>query len=183
MDKRIIKSREAIYRGFRESLEDVPYERMAIEDILGRSGVSRSTFYKHFRSKDEVLSSISENIFDHVFSHSLSEESTHDFSKTDIFDYAHLMTHILYHLHDEKELITCIIESQCKDKFLNDLRKHLSPISEKVIRSGLVEESHLPFELQRDRLTESFIVTVDYWFRNGCKETPEKLTGYIFETR
>ncbi len=96
MDKRIIKTRQAIYDGFAKALNNVSYDEMKIEDILKASNISRSTFYAHFKSKEEVLSSINENIFDHVFSHSLKEEATHDFSKSSIFDYNHLLTHILY---------------------------------------------------------------------------------------
>ena len=180
MDKRILKTRQAIYDGFAKALDNVSYSKMTIEDILKASHVSRSTFYSHFSSKEEVLSSISNNIFEHVFSHSLKEEETHDFSKTDIFDYTHLVTHILYHLHDEKDLIIKIITSECRDTFLSDLRKQIKPIAEKIIQSGLVEKSEIPMELQINKITENLILTIEYWFKNGCQETPEKLTTYIF---
>ncbi len=180
MDKRIIKTRQAIYDGFAKALEEVSYDEMKIEDILKASFVSRSTFYAHFKSKEEVLSSINANIFDHVFSHSLKEEATHDFSKSSIFDYNHLLTHILYHLHDEKALITKIINSGCKDIFLNDLRERFDPISERIVKESLLNIKEMPFELKTRKVTEDFIVTIEYWFKNGCQETPEKVSSYLF---
>lgn len=180
MDKRILKTRQAVYSGFAKALGSVTFTDMTIEDILKASWVSRSTFYAHFKSKEEVLSSISSHIFEHVFSHSLQEEETHDFSKTDIFDYSHLITHILYHLHDEKDLITTIISCECKHQFYQDLRDHIRPISERIVKSGMITWNGVPEALQITRLTESLILTVDYWFSNGCKETPEKITSFIY---
>lgn len=36
-------------------LREKPYERVTVNDILGRANVGRSTFYTHFRDKDALL--------------------------------------------------------------------------------------------------------------------------------
>ena len=180
MDKRVTKTRHLIYSAFAVVLKQKGYAKMTVEDILKESGVSRSTFYTHFRTKEDVLSSISQGIFEHVFSHSLTVEETHDFSKSSIFEYSHLLTHIFYHLHDEKDLITAILASNSKDAFLHDMRSHVIPIVERLIADKMIRPIGVPEALLRQKVCEDFILTVVYWFENDCVESPEKIKDYFF---
>ena len=180
MDKRIEKTNHLLYSALATLLNEKPYSKITIEDLLQESKVSRSTFYAHFKTKEEVLVSITSMIFTHVFSHSLKEEATHDFSKASIFDYNHLITHTLYHLHDEKKLIEAILSSESKDIFLRDLRNEISPIAERSLDLGVLRSKDIPRQLRVAEIVESFLVTIIYWFNNGCKETPETLTNYFF---
>ena len=179
MDKRILKTEKAVYEAFGNVLTRKSYYDITIEDILKESNVSRSTFYAHYKTKDELLHSITDHIFEHVFSHSLSEEATHDFSKSDIFDYSHLITHTLYHLLEEKELVKAILSNETKDIFLNAMRQKVNNISKLVVRDN--GEKDIPTELRVMKVTETFILCVNYWFKNNCEETPEKITQYFFK--
>ena len=180
MDKRIEKTNHQLYKALATLLNKKPYGKITIEDLLQESKISRSTFYAHFKTKDEVLVSITRMIFHHVFSHSLKEESTHDFSKASLFDYTHLITHTLYHLHDEKNLIEAILSSESKDIFLRDLRNEITPIAERSLDLGILRSKDVPKELRVAEIVENFVITIIYWFNNGCNETPETLTTYFF---
>ena len=180
MDKRIKRTHDAIYKAFAAVLKEKSYNKMTIEDILKESGVSRSTFYTHFKTKEDLLDSISKNIFDHVFSHSLTVEETHDFSKSSIFEYSHLLTHILYHLHDEKELITAILSSEGRDSFLYNMKENVMPIIERLINDELIKNDNIPTELLKNKVCEDFILCVVYWFSKNCKESPERIKDYFF---
>ena len=180
MDKRIEKTNHQLYEALATLLNLKPYGKITVEDLLQESSISRSTFYAHFKTKDEVLVSITKMILHHVFSHSLKEETTHDFSKASIFDYSHLITHTLYHLHDEKNLIAAILSSESKDIFLRDLRNEITHIAEKALDLGILRLKELPKELRISEIVETFIVTILYWFNTDCKETPETLTTYFF---
>ena len=180
MDKRIKKTNHSLYEALGRLLSKKSYNKITIEDLLQESGISRSTFYAHFKTKDEVLVSITTMIFSHVFSHSLKEETTHDFSKASLFDYSHLITHTLYHLHDEKALINAILSSESKDIFLRDLRKEITPIAQRSLELKILQYRDIPEELRISEITESFVLLIEYWFNNDCKETPETLTTYFF---
>jgi AcrR family transcriptional regulator len=54
-DRRIQKT-EALLRGaLAELIRERPYEDIVVKEILGRANVGRSTFYTHFRDKDDLL--------------------------------------------------------------------------------------------------------------------------------
>ena len=180
MDKRIVKTNHQLYEALTRLLKQKPYGKITIEDLLQESKISRSTFYAHFKTKDEVLISITKMIFSHVFSHSLKEEATHDFSKASLFDYSHLITHVLYHLHDEKNLVDAILSSESKEIFLRDLRNEISPIATRALELNILRTRDIPNELRAAEITESFVLLMLYWFKNDCKETPEVLTTFFF---
>jgi AcrR family transcriptional regulator len=55
-DRRIERTRDALEGAFiRLILEGRRYDRITIADLIARAGVGRSTFYEHYRNKDELL--------------------------------------------------------------------------------------------------------------------------------
>ena len=48
-------------------LGEQPYHKISVTDLSERSGLTRSTFYAHFQTKDELLESILEEILDQFF--------------------------------------------------------------------------------------------------------------------
>ena len=181
MDKRQKKTRLALYKAFQDCLEEKDYAEVAVEDVLDKSGVSRSTFYAHFKSKDDLRDSIIRNIFSHVFSHSLEGESSHDFSKSSVLDYEHLFTHILYHLRDDKSLIRVLLASSCRQAIMEEMRVGVEPLIKRCIKDRTLVKRGVPDDLALLMLREDFVVSVSYWFDRGCLESPEIMTHYIFE--
>jgi AcrR family transcriptional regulator len=53
-DARVARTRDAIIDSL-NGLRSHPYDAIRVADIIGRAGIGRSTFYEHFRGKDEVL--------------------------------------------------------------------------------------------------------------------------------
>jgi AcrR family transcriptional regulator len=55
-DRRIERTREAVAGAFNALiLEGRRYDRIRVADLIARAGIGRSTFYEHYRNKDEVL--------------------------------------------------------------------------------------------------------------------------------
>lgn len=180
MDRRVLKTRMAVYNGLAKALDSVSYTDMTIEDILKASNISRSTFYAHFQSKEDVLKMMSKSIFEHVLSHELDGEKDHDFSKADIFEYTHMITHCLYHLREDRDFIKRIICSECRDQFLSGLREQILPVNLRAVKLNFVHKLDIPEELQAAQLTENALITIEYWVKNDFKEEPETITNYIF---
>lgn len=179
MHKKINATTEKIYNAFAEVLLEKAYADVRIQDVLDKSGVARSTFYAHYKTKEELLKSICSTIFGHVFSHSLAEEKSHDFSKSSIFDYKHFITHIFYHLHDEKTLVHAILLSQSKDIFLNFLRGELREFATACVENNFVTGKNLPKSLKVNSIIENFVLLVEYWDETSFADTPERLTEYF----
>lgn len=54
-DRRTQKTLAALHAAFLELLLDREYETLRVEDIVDRANVARSTFYQHFKTKNDLL--------------------------------------------------------------------------------------------------------------------------------
>jgi AcrR family transcriptional regulator len=54
-DRRIQKTRALLHEALGALVREKPYDSIAVKEILDRANVGRSTFYMHFRDKDELL--------------------------------------------------------------------------------------------------------------------------------
>lgn len=63
IDPRRKRTRDGLLAAFFKLVLSRRYHEIRIADILSESGVSRSTFYEHFASKDELLSASIEGPF------------------------------------------------------------------------------------------------------------------------
>ncbi len=55
VDRRVARSRRLLRSALMELVQEKEYARITVQDILDRADVGRSTFYAHFRDKDDLL--------------------------------------------------------------------------------------------------------------------------------
>ena len=73
-DRRALRTRRALLAAFIELVLERGYAAIAITDIVERADIGRSTFYAHFRSKDELLIASMQWMFD-ILANSLSPDA------------------------------------------------------------------------------------------------------------
>jgi AcrR family transcriptional regulator len=54
-DRRIQKTKNLLHDALGSLIREKPYDAIVVQEILDRANVGRSTFYMHFRDKDELL--------------------------------------------------------------------------------------------------------------------------------
>jgi AcrR family transcriptional regulator len=57
VDRRVRRTRELLRGALVALMQEKPYDRITVQDILERADVGRSTFYAHFRDKDDLVRS------------------------------------------------------------------------------------------------------------------------------
>lgn len=176
MDRRQQKTRAAIFAAFNELLTEKSYHQITVQDIIDRANVGRTTFYDHFETKDELLKEMCSELFKHVFSDVLSAENTHDFSLSG-GDSGAVITHMLYHLRDNKRNIRGILSCESGEMFLQFFRQYLN----QLFSSYLSPEKNpaVPDDFLLNHISGSFVNMIQWWIRSGTKETPEELAAYF----
>ena len=66
MDRRQQKTRNAIFEAFTRLISKKQYNKITIQEIIDEANVGRSTFYAHFETKEELLQTFCQELFDHV---------------------------------------------------------------------------------------------------------------------
>ena len=177
MDRRQQKTRQAIFGAYSRLLERKSFGGITVQEIIDEANVGRSTFYAHFETKDELLKAMCADIFEHVFSDDLKQESSHDFSHAD-YDFEKEVTHILYHLQDNKKNLKGLFLCESGEIFMKYLKSYLQEMF-----TGYFEKMnyHAPLESVLNMAVSSFTETVRWWIVEDKAYTPEEITAYFME--
>src|SRR5438270_1716054 len=63
-DQRVRRTRDRLGDALMELLVKKPFDDITVQNVLDRAGVSRSTFYTHYRDKNDLFLSDSEEFFE-----------------------------------------------------------------------------------------------------------------------
>ena len=174
MDRRIQKTRQAIFRAFDTLIVKYDYARISVQNIIDEANIGRSTFYGHFETKDELLRAKCTDLFQHIFVPD-GTEKTHAFSRNSTFE--EKIAHILYHLLDDKQVIKGILLSESGELFLRYFRDYLT----EMVRKVRLNACSIPQDYLYNHIVGSFIETVRWWVDRDFSESPNTLTAYYFE--
>ncbi len=175
MDRRTQKTRRAIFDAFDKLITKKAYSKISIQDVIDQANVGRSTFYEHFETKDYLLMEKCTELFEHIFLPDQFEKC-HGFSKDSNFN--EKITHILYHLLEDKAVVKGILSSESGEIFLSSFRKYLIDI----VKDEQVAVDGIPQDFVQNHVSGSFIETVRWWVERDFAESPETVAKYYLKT-
>lgn len=162
MDRRQQKTRKAVFEAFTALLERKPYSKISVQEIIDGANIGRSTFYAHFETKDELLKELCKEIFDHVFSEHLERETTHDFSAREK-DLEAEVTHVLYHLGDNRIYLRSILSCESGEMFMQYFKAYLVTLFQSQVEQ---QPTDVPKDYLLNRMVCDFAETVRWWMAN-----------------
>lgn len=175
MDRRQKRSREAIFAAFSKLLEKKRYENITVQEIIDLADVGRSTFYAHFETKDQLLSSICADIFQHVFTQTLPQELEYSSGSKNL---ELKLGHILFHLREHKTVLLGILAGDSARVFTEPLRAYLDELFKAYVADF---SSSVPENFLINHLSGSFLETVHWWLKSGEEYSPEQAAGFFME--
>lgn len=179
MDRRQQKTRDAIFEGFGTLLAVKSFSKITVQDIIHEANVGRTTFYAHFGTKDDLLKEMCDDLFAHVFSDTLDTEKTHDFSMEPGNPQA-MITHILYHLLDNKRNIIGILTCESGELFLGFFRQYLNELlAIRMLNEMIAGKDKVPHDFLVNHISSCFVGMVQWWIKNKLQQTPEELSDYF----
>ncbi len=176
MDRRQKKTRNAIFSAFTDLLRTESYSKIIVQQIIDKADIGRTTFYSHFETKDDLLKSLSQEIFDHVFSDDLDKEKTHDFSQN--HGTGDRILHILYHLQEHMDYLSGILSGDGGDIFMGFFKAYLVDLFTPSVRS--VTRS-APEDYILNHMICDFSETVRWWSRNPGY-SPDEICSFFLES-
>ena len=133
------------------------------------SCLRRST--SHFETKDALLKEMCTDIFDHIFSHELHSETSHDFSSSD-HGLREKITHLLYHLKDNKGNVLGVLSGESSELFMRYFKEYLVTMFEQYPDSI---RQDIPKEFALNHLVGSLAEDVRWWIGSKMEMPPEEL--------
>lgn len=176
VDRRVRKSRVAIFKAFEELLAEKSYASITAGDVIERADVGRTTFYAHFPTKDALLDELCRDLFAHVAEP--DTEASHAFAADDGVE--NKVLHIALHLESDaarlRPLLTGPASSLFWDSFAAQLETFfLGQIGRTVCRIRAVDDALYARHLA------ATLVNVFRWQLDGGAIAPEQATSMFFE--
>lgn len=165
-DRRSQRTRQLISDAFVELLLEKGYEAMSIRDVIERANVGRSTFYSHFKDKEELFVSQLDRLLEALSRHLPQEhvEQNPFFPSLGLFQ----------HIQEQQKLFRALSWTSGVDILTKHLQKSMSEkIEEKLKSSGQAYE--IPVPVMANFLAGSFLTLVKWWLDNKMVYSPEEM--------
>jgi len=168
-DQRIRRTCERLGIALLTLIQEMPIDDVTVQEVLDRASVGRSTFYLHFRDKDDLLLSQLEKFLE-IMSTTLSVRKE---KSQRVVPVAEMFAHIGSQNKMYRALADC--------GRLNDFFDLAQGYFARGIERRLVESERLPKLAQRElaarasALAGSLLSLLRWWLDRGAKETPRAM--------
>jgi AcrR family transcriptional regulator len=168
-DARVKRTRDQLGYALIQLIVEKPINDVTVQDVLDRSGVGRSTFYLHFRDKDDLLVSQLE-MFLEMMSTSLSV-------RNDKSNRVAPVAEMFEHIGNQNKLYRVLSDSGHLKDFFDLAEGYFARGIERRLReSGRLEK--LPpreFAARASALSGSLLSLLRWWLDRGEKESPQEM--------
>ena len=172
-DRRIRRTHERLGMALVTLIQEKPIDDVTVQDVLDRAAVGRSTFYLHFRDKDDLLLSQLE-MFLETMSTALSQRN----EKSDrVVPVAEMFAHI----GRQNKLYRALADSGRLNDFFDLAQGYFTRgIARRLKESGrLPKLSKRELEVRSSALAGSLLSLLRWWLDRGEKE-PTKAMDELF---
>ena len=185
-DRRIGKTRKAIFAALNELLVEKKFAKITVQDIIDRADIGRATFYAHFPSKDDVLIGYVESFFE-SFNKQINDHTSHinHINLDDTNDAGMILpvAALFVHVRDNEKTISAMFKSEggtaLMDKFKKYWIEKCRPIIDAHIPAG--QKPKIPADILINHVVNTIIGLITFWLQDGLKHTPEQMEQYFYE--
>ena len=166
-EKSKLRSRNQMIQALMELMKEKAYDEITISDLCSQADLTRATFYRHFKSKDDVLIAYSKVLFKSLYDEIKNQDQL-TLEKVLLIYFSFWKKH----------------EAYCRLLFQSQLTANSLHCSLRFVKKGM-EKIDFPQEINRRQL-EIFLAgglysCIEVWMEEGMEETPEKLCRDILD--
>jgi AcrR family transcriptional regulator len=166
-DRRVLRTRNALGDALVALLQERDFEQITVQDVLDRAGVGRSTFYVHYRDKNDLFLSDVEEFFE-MCSGLLSR---HNARPERLLPVQEVFTHI----REMREFYAAVVRSgKINDVEILGRGFFARSIEERLQAAGLKMES-VQRSAKAHALAGSFFSLLNWWVDKGMKPDPKEM--------
>jgi AcrR family transcriptional regulator len=166
-DRRIVRTRETLGDALVALMLERPFAQITVKQVLSRAGVGRTTFYEHFRNKDDLF-------------------------KSDVEDFCQWMAGLLTrtgaeprriapveelfsHLSDYREFHDALVAAGKDDDVREAGTRCFAHSIEERLRTGGVTMAPADLRATSQLLAGGLFSLLDWWIRDGMKIPPKEM--------
>jgi len=163
-DRRSQRTRHLLSAALVELIREKEYNTITVSDIIDRANVGRSTFYTHFRDKDDLFVGELDRVIELLSQRIPNQAEMPFFPSLGLFR----------HVGEEYQLYKSLLWGPGIDLLIKHMQKSLS----KRIEQGLLEsgkEFNVPIPILANFIAGSFLTLLQWWLENKMVYSPEEM--------
>ena len=166
-DRRILRTRDTLGDALVELIREKPFDHITVQEILDRAGVSRSTFYQHYRDKDDLFLSDVEDFFE-MMSTLLTRSGAPARRLAPLAE-------LLIHFGDFRDFVAATAASGKMADVQALGRGYFARSIEVRLRLAGVQEEPARLTALAHAITGSMFALIDWWMDRGMKPDPREV--------
>jgi AcrR family transcriptional regulator len=172
-DRRVRRTRELLRRALLELILEKGYDRITVRDILDRADVGRSTFYAHYRDKDELLLAGFEDV--HTAIH--AERDAAEAGRTTESPFLEPLLAMFSHVGEHRHFWEALSRKGGADVITRILRRSVDELVREHLRARFPEAAQDPTRLEPAiRFTAGACMgMLVWWLDTGDPMTSEEI--------
>lgn len=163
-DRRSQRTRHLLSGAFVELLREKGYSAISVSDIIERANIGRSTFYSHYRDKDDLFVNELDRVIE-VLSHQIPEQEEMPFFPS---------LGLFRHVGEQYELYKALLWTPGMDMLIKHMQKSLSHRIEQGFQESEMEYQ-VPIPVMANFIAGSFLTLLKWWLENKMVYSPEQM--------
>jgi AcrR family transcriptional regulator len=178
-DRRSQRTRHLLSAALVELIREKDYATITVSDIIERANVGRSTFYAHYRDKDDLFVGELDRVIELLSQRLPGQNEMPFFPSLGLFQ----------HVGEEYELYKALVWTPGIDLLIKHMQKSLSQRIEQGLQNS-DREYAIPLPILASFIAGNFLTLLKWWLENKKVYSPEqmdeifkKLTFYGIESQ
>lgn len=163
-------TKECLYTALLLLMEKKPYEEITITEIAKKAGVSRMSYYRLYKSKDDILAQYADEVFGELLERIRGSHT---------LDRLWLAEEIFHICGEHHILLKNVFHAKLYDRILENLLHYCRYLAEHVL--GMEEGKDTEYWIYGE--AGRFGMLILHWMESGMKETPEEMARFLTEDR
>ena len=171
MDRRVARTRRLLGEALLELIQEKQFDTITIRDITERGDIGYATFFRHYDSKEDLLSEQLEQMIRQL--EQMAGEHTEDyFEREETLFYRHMQDNELLY----RSLLAGNVNVQVHRRLRDTLIRVVGPHMERHARDLTLQ---VPLEIAVNHVAAAALELAGWWLENGMPYRPEKM-GHIY---
>lgn len=166
-DRRVVRTRDKLGDALVALLHEKHFEEITVQDVLDRAGVGRSTFYAHYRDKQDLFLSDVEDFLEWV-STALNRQNAAPKRLLPVREF-------FEHIRQMREFHAALSKSGKLDDVLALARGFFARSIEERLTLARLQMTPERRSAQAHALAGSLCSLLDWWIAKGMKTDPQKI--------
>ncbi|MDN4618161.1 TetR/AcrR family transcriptional regulator [Paenibacillus sp. PsM32] len=166
VDRRVLRTQEAIKKAFLELMSEKKFESITIQDIADRANINRATVYLHYLDKFDLIDKIIE---EHILNMSEICETE---AELDWFESTVLC---IEYLEENYLFFSTMLASEGASFFRNQFVQHNIKEFKKDIDITKGRNKGQNEEVVAEFVANAYVGVVEWWIKNEMPYTPKEM--------